>query len=200
VDHRQLLRSVGSPQPLIWSEAVQPAAEVEYHPAAGYRSDVYLNPARRVRVPALAIAADRARLFPLFLALIGRLGRRVDAVLETSHFRSDGKHRDYRRLAADRTVLASYLCEFEDLITEDGCTGVSVIAPGGPCEVHLDEHKTIIVYAPLRRPFARVCRAFGLVRNDDLTLISEVKHVHRSHAEFAIMFRDLTRRLGMTRG
>ncbi|MBX7103871.1 MAG: hypothetical protein K1X57_07305 [Gemmataceae bacterium] len=159
-----------------------------------------MNAARSLRVPALAIAADRARVFPLFLALAAELGSRVDAVLETSHFRSDGKHRDFRRLDVDRVGVAAYLSEFEDLIVDDGCTGVALIAPRGPCEVQLDEHKTIVVYAPRRKPFADICRKFGLVRNDRLALVSEVRHVHRSHAEFAVMFRDLTRRLRMTRG
>jgi hypothetical protein len=182
-----------------WSDAARPSPEVRVKAVAGYRSDVYYNPVNRRRLPALAIAADQSMVFDLFLALLKPLGPTVDAILETSHFRSDGKHRDYRRLGLDRDVLSSYLCEFEDLIRDDGCTGVAVISTRGPVEVQFDEHKTIVVYAPKRRRFRNICQQFGLQRRDDLVLVSEVRHVHRSNPEYAMMFRDLTVRLHMTR-
>lgn len=182
-----------------WPEAVVPAPEVQLPAVMGYRSDIYYNPANDRRLPALAIAADQVVIFELFLALLEPLGPTVDFILETSHFRTDGKHRDYRRLGIDRQVLASYLCEFQDLITDDGCTGVAVISPRGPMEVQFDEHKTIVVYAPKRRSFRNICRNFGLERRDDIVLVSEVRHIHRSNPEYAMMFRELTKRLGMTR-
>lgn len=197
---RKLLRPISADCPLQWSEAVRPAPDVQFTPAVGYRPDVYINPTRDFRVPALAVSVDRGRMLDIFAALTTLLGDRVDMILETSHFRSDGKHRDFRRLGVPRAAAISYVSEFEDLICDDGCTGVAMIAPAGPFEVQLDEHKTIVVYAPKRRPFAAICREFGLTRDDQLPLISEVRHVHRSHAEFAVMFRDLTRRLGMSRG
>lgn len=182
-----------------WPNAVRPAPEVRLAPVAGYRADIYFNPANNRKLPALAISADQSVLFDLFLALLKPLGPHVDVILETSHFRTDGKHRDFRRLGMPTEILTSYLCEFEDLIMDDGCTGVAVISPRGPVEVQFDEHKTLVVFSPRRRTFRNICRQFGLARRDDLVLVSEVRHVHRSNPEYAMMFRDLTVRLAMTR-
>jgi hypothetical protein len=199
VNVRETLRQSPHTTAVCWPNAVRPSPEVTVKPIAGYRPDVYYNPMNERRLPALAVAADQSFIFDLFLALLEPLGPTVDVILETSHFRSDGKHRDYRRLGIDRAVLSSYLCEFEDLITDDGCTGVAVISPRGPLEVQFDEHKTIVVFAPKRRRFRNICRQFGLQRRDDLVLVSEVRHVHRSNPEYAMMFRDLAVRLAMTR-
>jgi hypothetical protein len=199
VNVRQPLKQSPHNAVVCWPDAVRPSPEVRIRQIAGYRPDIYYNPMNNRRLPALAVAADRSVIFELFLALLEPLGPTVDVILETSHFRTDGKHRDYRRLGVDRAVLSSYLCEFEDVITDDGCTGVAVISPRGPLEVQFDEHKTIVVFAPRRRRFRNICRRFGLHRCDDLVLVSEVRHVHRSNPEFAMMFRDLTVRLAMTR-
>ena len=42
---------------------------------------------------------------------------------------------DLRRDHIDLPVLASYLCEFEELLTHDGCAGIAVMAPGRTVEV-----------------------------------------------------------------
>ena len=41
---------------------------------------------------------------------------------------SPDTHLDLRREHIDRPVLASHLCDFEELLTHDGCTGVAVMA------------------------------------------------------------------------
>lgn len=196
---RPSLKSLPPAGIVCWPDAVRPAQDGRIKPIAGYRADVYYNPLTDRRLPALAIAADKNSVFELFLELLRPLGPTVDVILESSHFRSDANHRDYRRLGVDLSVFASYLCEFEDLISDDGCTGVAVISTRGPIEVQFDEHKTIVVYAPKRRRFRNICQRFGLRRRDDLVLVSEVRHIHRSNPEYAMMFRDLTVRLGMTR-
>ncbi len=196
---RQTLKSTPQTGIVCWPDAVRPAQDVQLKAVAGYRADVYYNPLTGRRLSALAIAADKDTIFDLFLDLLRPLGPTVDVILESSHFRTDSKHRDYRRLGIDTSVLSSYMCEFEDLMSDDGCTGVAVISTRGPIEVQFDEHKTIVVYAPKRRHFRNICQQFGLARRDDLVLVSEVRHVHRSNPEYAMMFRDLTVRLNMSR-
>ena len=46
----------------------------------------------------------------------------------------------------DLPVLKSILWEYEDLLINDGCTGLAVLNPGLPQEVQFDEHKLLIVY------------------------------------------------------
>lgn len=179
-----------------WPDAVRPAAGAELIPIEGYR------PKRLYRTTdwtptALVVAADRDKLFGLFAALIEPLGPIVDLVLETSHFRTDGRHRDLRRSGVKRSGVMSYLNEFEDLIVGDGCTGVAVLSTLVPWEVQFDEHKTVTIYAINRRPFREILRRFGIKRRDDLVLVSEVRHVHHSSTEDAFKFRDLAKRFGL---
>ena len=53
---------------------------------------------------------------------------------------------DLYREHIDVPVLKSILLDFEDLLLNDGCTGIAVINPAKRQEVQLDEHKLLIVY------------------------------------------------------
>lgn len=172
------------------------APGVAFTPREGYRKDRFDDPRSGLVVPALAVAAGADRLFDLFLALLEPLGSEVDVILESSHA-AGGPAPQQRRAGADLPVAASYLCEFENELREDGCAGVSVIGSRGPMEVQFDEHKTLIVYARNRRPFRDILRGFGLRRRDDLVLISEVRHVHRTTAAHVVAFRQLAERFGL---
>ena len=78
--------------------------------------------------------------------LLDPLGTVVDVVLETSHNRDSNGHQDLYREHIDMPVLNSILWEYEDLLLNDGCTGIAVLNPGIPQEVQFDEHKLLIVY------------------------------------------------------
>jgi hypothetical protein len=185
----------------VLTDAVRPAAGQAITPTEGYRLETYRGRATRtgtpLRIPAVAAAVSRERLFDVFLSLLEPLGEVVDVVLETSHNTTADRHRDLRRSHIDTPVLASYLCEFEDLLVNDGCTGVAVIATGRPMEVQFDEHKLLLCYARNRKPFRRLLRSAGVPRRRDLHLISEGAHLHHSTAEYARQFRDLALRLGV---
>ena len=50
-------------------------------------------------------------------------------VLETSHNREGRGHVDLYREHIDLPVLKSILCDYEDLLLNDGCTGIAVLNP-----------------------------------------------------------------------
>ena len=152
--------------------------------------------AQRFRIPVLSAAVSREKLFDVFLALLEPLGEEVDVVLETSHRSRNGKHRDLRREGIDRPVLASYCCEFEDLLLNDGCTGIAVMASKRPIEVQFDEHKLIVVYARKMKPFRKILRSYGVERDDELKFLSEGEHLHGSEPHYHDEFRELALRLG----
>jgi hypothetical protein len=189
-------RPVPADRPLRLTDAVRPAADPATAPVEGYRLDTYRG-RPGYRIPALAAAVSRDRLFDVFLQLLDPLGEVVDVVLETSHGHAADRHRDLRRTHIDRPVLESYLCEFEDLLLNDGCTGVAVVAAGAPMEVQFDEHKQLLVYARRLKPFRRILRAAGVPRRQDLRLISEAAHLHHTRPDYARQFRDLALRLGV---
>ncbi|MFL5329651.1 MAG: hypothetical protein ACJ8C4_12130 [Gemmataceae bacterium] len=181
-----------------WPEAVMPAAGYAVIADEGYRTERYHNRQTGVSVPALVAAADRNHLLDLFLALLDPLGSVVDVYLESSHTNASATGRCLRRESIDVPVLASYLCDFEDCLLNDGCTAVTVAGLRSPVEVQLDEHKHLIVYAWERKIFARIMKDFGLRRRDDLVLLFDVPHVHRSAPEHADQHSELANCLGMT--
>jgi hypothetical protein len=188
------VRSYGS---FTLTDAIRPGAGVPVRPREGYRVEVYRDRAAGLRIPMLSAAVSSERLFDAFLALLKPLGEVVHLVMESSHGATGDEHTELRRGDIDLPVLASYLCEFEELLTHDGCTGVAVMSDGRPMEVQFDEHKLLHVYAPDLRPFKAVLRSFGLRRRKALALISEGEHLHHTTAGFAEEFRHLALRAGV---
>jgi hypothetical protein len=179
------------------TEAVRPAPEAPLSPREGYRVDVFRDRLARVRIPMLSAAVSAERLFDTFLALIEPLGEVVDVVIESSHESGSTPHIELRRDHIDRAVLASHLCDFEAMLTHDGCTGIAVIASGRPVEVQFDEHKLFHVYAPELTQFRRTLREAGVRRRRVLPLICEAEHLHHTTDEFALQFHQLALRLGV---
>ena len=179
------------------TEAVRPAPGVPVVPRQGYRREIYRDGKADLRVPVLACSASRESLFDLFLALLEPLGPVVDVVLETSHESEDGSHDDLFRERIDLPVLASHLYDYEDLLLNDGCTGVAVIGVNGPTEVQFDEHKLLIVYARDLAPFETILKEAGLARDDSMKLITEGEHLHTTELHYAADFEQLCYRLGV---
>lgn len=179
------------------TDAVRPGAGLPVLPRQGYRTDVYRDRAAKLRLPMLSAAVSAERLFDTFLALIEPLGEEVHVVLESSHGEAADDHTDLRRSGIDRPVLASHFCDFEELLTHDGCTGVAVMASHAPIEVQFDEHKLFHIYSPDLKPFRRVLRAHGVRRRAQLPLISEGEHLHHTTDDYAEAFRQLAVRLGV---
>jgi hypothetical protein len=176
--------------------AIRPGPGVPVVPREGFRQAVYRDRRNRLKIPVLAASVSREKLFDVFLSLLEPLGPVVDVVLETSHRSRNGKHRDLRRTEIDAPILASYCWEFEDLLLNDGCTGMAVLAANKAMEVQFDEHKLLLVYAGKLRPFRRILRSFNIARDDDMMLISEAEHMHGSEPHHFDHFRELCQRIG----
>ncbi len=179
------------------TDAVRPSFNLEVVPSAGYRRDVYRDKETGADVPVLMISETRERLMDVFVDLLDPLGDEVDIVLETSHDSEAGGHQDLYREQMDLPVLKSTLYDFEDLLLDDGCTGVAVLNPRIPYEVQFDEHKLLIVYGQDLWPFEEVLSDYNLRCSDDLRFITEAEHVHSSSEESRERFCELTYRLGV---
>ncbi|MBL9122256.1 MAG: hypothetical protein JNG90_01400 [Planctomycetaceae bacterium] len=181
----------------VLTDAVRPSFDLQVVPCEGYRHDVYQDEESRSSVPVLMAAASSKHLFETFMDLIDPLGPVVDVVLETSHNRKNRGHVDLYREHIDTPVLKSILWEFEDLLTNDGCTGIAVLNPGVPQEVQFDEHKLLIVYGQELQSFEEVLSEHRVPCNDQMRFITEAEHVHSSSDYFAQQFEELKLRLGM---
>jgi hypothetical protein len=181
----------------VLTEAIRPSIDLQVVPREGYRRDTYRDRKAGLTIPVLAASVTREKLFEVFLALLDPLGEEVDVVLETSHDSANARHRDLQRDHIDRPILESYLCEFEELLLNDGCTGVAVIGSNGPMEVQFDEHKLLIVYAHDLVPFERILKEHDIPRDDRLKLITEGEHLHTTDPRYVSAFEQLRHRLGI---
>ncbi|HEX8199023.1 MAG TPA: hypothetical protein VF590_00945 [Isosphaeraceae bacterium] len=179
------------------TDAVRPSFGLEIVPREAYRRDVYRDPETGNTMPVLAASVSSERLFEIFMSLLDPLGEEVDVVMESSHESEPGAHADLYREHMDTVILKSVLYDFEELLLNDGCTGLAALNPGGPMEVQFDEHKLLFVYAHDLEPFEAVLIEAGLRRDDTLKFISEAEHLHSTDDVYRDQFEELRYRLGI---
>lgn len=179
------------------SDAVRPSVGLEVVPSCGFRHDTYRDESTKRNVPVVMAAASRERLFDTFMELLDPLGSVVDVVLETSHDYTATGHQDLYREHIDMPILQSILWDFEDLLVNDGCTGIAVLNPRTPQEVQFDEHKLLIVYGKELREYERILIDAELPCREDMHFITEAEHVHSTNDDYIQQFEQLKMRLGM---
>jgi len=179
------------------SDAIRPSFDLKVLPKEGFRHDRYHDERSGVSVPVIMSSISRERLFETFLELLDPLGNVVDVVLETSHNRERTGHTDLYREHIDVPVLKSILYDFEDLLINDGCTGIAVLNPAIPQEVQLDEHKLLIIYGEELGSYEEVLNHHHVNCNEKLHFLTEAEHVHSSKDTYIEMFNELKTDLGM---
>lgn len=180
------------------SDAVRPSFDLKVVPEQGYRHDRYKDDSSGASIPVLMGSASKEILFDTFLDLIDILGESVDVILESSHSSPENKkHDDLQREEIDVPVLKSYLYEFEDMLTNDGCTGIAVMNPKIPLEIQFDEHKLLVVYGYDLKAFEKVFVSHGILKNNSIKFITEAEHVHSSKESYIEQFDKLQIALGM---
>ncbi len=178
------------------TDAVRPSYDLQIVPQQGFRHDEYVDESSGKTTPVIMASATKRTLMELFLELIEPLGPVVDVVLETSH-RGGSEHEDLYREHIDMPVLKSILLEFEDLLLNDGCTGIAVINPSKRQEVQLDEHKLLIAYGDPLTDFESVLIEGDVYPDEQIRFITEAEHVHSSSERMYDEFSILKNRLGM---
>ena len=182
------------------TDAIRPSYNLEVVPSAGFRHDVYRDENSRQEVPVVMAAASKHKLFETFMQLLDPLGPTVDVVLETSHNYTNTGHQDLYREHIDMPILQSILWDFEDMLVNDGCTGLAVLNPRTPQEVQFDEHKLLIVYGKNLTPYEGILIDAGLNCREDMRFITEAEHVHSTNDEYMEQFEELKFRLGIEGG
>jgi hypothetical protein len=182
------------------TEAVRPSYDLKVVPKQGFRHDHYVDEETKSKVPVLMAAASREQLFDLFIELLEPLGHEVDVVLETSHNRDSAGHTDLYREHIDLPILKSVLYDFEELLMNDGCTGIAVLNPAIPQEVQFDEHKLLIIYGNPLQTYEDLLRQYNVGCDDKMKFVTEAEHVHSSSDKYFEQFEELKMRLGMDSG
>ncbi len=177
--------------------AVRPALDLKVKPTEGYRHEHYQDEESGSSIPVVMAAASKEKLFPLFMELIQKLGPVVDVVLESSHEGDAGGHRDFYRDNIDMAVLQSVLFDYEDLLLNDGCTGIAVLNPSKPQEVQFEEHKLLIVYGSPLEQYEFAMEKAGVRESQRMKFITEAEHVHSSTEQYLKRFEELRCDLGL---
>jgi len=189
------------------TDAVRPSLELAVIPEQGYKYDrLKLNDGGvasfhrvgpRWLMPILVASVSLEGLFETFLDLLDPLGETVDIVLEMSHCYTgahrSGLHREY----IDLPVLKSLLYDNEDLLLNDGCTGITVFAPKMRAEVKFDEHKLLLVRSKSLLPFERILHRHGIPQKETMPLLSDAEHVHITRDDYFHRLRTFQVSLGM---
>ncbi|MDE0862493.1 MAG: hypothetical protein OSA98_01815 [Rubripirellula sp.] len=178
------------------TDAIRPSYDLQIVPKQGFRFDEYIDEGSGIRTPVIMASATRHALIDLFLDLIEPLGATVDVVLETSHH-GGGDKEDLYREHIDVPVLKSIFLDFEDLLLNDGCTGIAVINPAKRQEIQLDEHKLLIAYGDPLAEFERTLINSDVYPDKDIQFVTEAEHVHSSSERMFDQFNMLKNRLGM---
>ncbi|MDR0327272.1 MAG: hypothetical protein LBI05_03140 [Planctomycetaceae bacterium] len=188
------------------TDAIRPSLDLTIIPEQGYKYDrIKLNTGvasfHQIRsrwfMPVLAASVSLEQLFETFLDLLDPLGETVNVVLETSHYYSGACRSSLYRAHIDLPILKSFLYDHEDLILNDGCTGISVFSSKLRAEVKFDEHKLILVYAKTLFPFEKILRRHNIPSNEFMPLLTDAEHVHITRDEYFQQFRSLQMTLGM---
>jgi hypothetical protein len=179
------------------TDAVRPSFDLRIVPEQGYRHDQYQDEQSRLSVPVLIASISADQLFDTFIDLLDPLGYAVDVVLETSHHRSGGYHTDLYREQIDLPILKSFLYDYEEMLLNDGCTGIAVLNPSIPVEVQFDEHKMLIIYAEHLREFEIILKEHRIPCNESIRFLTEAEHIHSTRDEYFRRFNHLQMTLGI---
>ncbi|MBQ15678.1 MAG: hypothetical protein CMJ65_01000 [Planctomycetaceae bacterium] len=181
----------------VLTDAVRPSYDLQVVPRTGFRHDTYNDTETAIAIPVLMVSVSRDEVLDLFVDLLDPLGGEVDVVLETSHHSQGNGHDDYYRESIELPILKSVLYDFEEMLVNDGCTGIAVLNPKLPMEVQFDEHKIFTLYGQELHEFEQVLETHSVPCCEDIKFITEAEHVHSSTDTFAELFEQLRFRLGI---
>lgn len=180
------------------TEAIRPGRSLEVIPTQGFRHEPKNGRSSCQDVNTLTASVSRELLFDTFLNLLEPLGNVVDVVLESSHNMPELEGcREMYRECIDMPVLLSILYHYEDLLINDGCTGIAVLNRRRQSEVQFDEHKLLVVYAPKLTPYESILIDSYVDCNENMKVITQSEHVHCSSNRYAEQFAKLRYELGI---
>ena len=181
--------------------AVRPSYDLQVIPCQGYRHDVYRDEQieiERAGADGRRLAASRCSRRSWTFST--RWARRSTWCWKRATTARTCGHVDLYREHIDLPVLKSILYDFEELLVNDGCTGIAVLNPSIPQEVQFDEHKLLIVYGQDLDEYEQIFQTHNVRCNDQMKFITEAEHVHSSNESYAAKFEELRHRLAIDAG
>ncbi len=183
------------------SKGIRP--EPGFIPQEGYCFDHYEDQDSGEKIPVIVCAATREKLFNIFTELSCALaeqardqGGALDLLLESTHPRYGSYAALFRVADIDLPIVQSTLLDFEDLLVNDGRTGVAMSSSDVLSEIKFCEHKLITIYGnELRSRYEPILRGFSVPFDPSLTIIAQHPHAHASNDMYEQRFGELVSRL-----
>ena len=159
-------------------------------------------------IPALVISASANVLVDLFLDLSSLLGPVVDIYLESSFEQRETIPHTKRGIEAncqkfvsediDNSVARSTFIEYEDLLLNDGCTGIALVDGDLGIEIYFDEHKLLVIYGwpNMGEEILAILKEYGIQEDCELKTICDGEHMHSTNVGFYEQFKKLIEQIG----
>ena len=180
------------------TDAVRPSYDLQVVPRQGYRHDVYRDEQTKTQRAGADGRRHAARTCSTCSWTCStRWASRSTWCWKPATTARAAGHVDLYREHIDLPVLKSILYDYEDLLLNDGCTGIAVLNPRRPAGSAVRRAQAA---DRLRRRPARVRGGPRPARRRlrrQLKFITEAEHVHSSSDDYQRQFEELWTRLGM---
>jgi hypothetical protein len=182
------------------TKAIRPSFDLRVIPIQGYATEIFEQGGQKFH--ALMSAISREGLFDTFLDVIDLIASPVDVMLKCSHGKnnSDEKDSEFIRGGIDLVVLKSDLLDFEDLLMNDGCTGIAIFNRETHEEVNFEEHKLLQIYSEDMKSlklFEDLLQQREIKYNKEMKFIIDAEHIHATHERYFPELERLKNTLGM---
>ena len=180
-------------------DAIRPSFDLQIIPKEGFRREINQDETTEENMPMLRGAVSRERLMDVFLEMLDLLGETANVILETSHaeLRNEKNFQYFFREEIDIPVLKSILWDYEDFLISDGCSGIAVFHGETIQEIHLDEHKLLLIYAENTSDYEQIFIRNDIFPDASFPVITDAEHVHVTQSAFMERFLALTYDLKM---
>ncbi|MDO4551363.1 MAG: hypothetical protein Q4C96_08960 [Planctomycetia bacterium] len=174
-------------------QAIRPSFDLQIIPQEGYRHKKYLDEITEKTFPMLCAAISEERLMNVCFEMLDILGSTANVVLETSHpgILKQKNFHYYFREEIDIPVLKSILLDYEELLLGDGCMSLAIIDNRHFQEIHLDEHKLLIIYTENPEYFQQILHNHAIYALPNLSFITDAEHVHVTRDKYFEVFQQL---------
>ncbi|MDZ7265323.1 MAG: hypothetical protein ONB16_12115 [candidate division KSB1 bacterium] len=162
-------------------------------PTEGYKVRKSALPNGRFRYQVI-VSVSAEKILDVFDALVLLLGDYCHVVVQDFGER-EGEQVDYFAYQKDTVIVRSVLCDFEELLLNDGLIGLVVYSEAAKAEIQLTQHKIIQIFALDLTRFRQVLNRFGIEENPELKFLFDDFYLLVEHVDDRKILQSLMERL-----
>lgn len=143
------------------------------------------------RPPVISVNETRSNLFLLFMDTLSLLGDSIDTCVDVWLMFEEGTKKEFVSYDCELVIVQSKLWDMTDLWLNSGAAGIAICKESEMSEIHLDDHKSVLIYAGNRKLCQRakqLLHGHGLKYRDPLNTIWQMEHCHCTDEELKQQF------------